>query len=217
MDINKDLDPQLIKLSKKIGLDIIGFADVKHFKNPINENSPKYYQDDSKIVIIVGLHLFDIFLDIWIENKKAGKNFHFLDIILEKNCYKIKEFLSKRGYKSTIIPYSSGFYLKNAAALAGIGPIGKSNLLITDEYGSQVRLRALTTNAPLKAGKPILKSKYCKECAICIKACPAEALSKGNYDKDACLSYNLKNLKKFSNYSSIWCNICIESCPIGKK
>jgi epoxyqueuosine reductase len=100
--------------------------------------------------------------------------------------------------------------------LAGIGSIGKNNLLITKKYGSQVRLRALVTSAPLICGTPIYKSEYCKECNICIESCPAKAFTNGKYNKKLCLEYNYANWKELSDYTVIWCNKCIESCPIGK-
>ncbi|MFX0132573.1 MAG: 4Fe-4S double cluster binding domain-containing protein, partial [Candidatus Hodarchaeota archaeon] len=57
---------------------------------------------------------------------------------------------------------------------------------------------------------------YCKNCQKCIDACPAKALQNGQYKRDRCYEYQITHLNKLSNYSSIWCNICIESCPIGK-
>jgi len=215
LKFNKDLTKQLEHFAKN-WIDVIGFADINHFNNFYNDNHPSYYQDDALIIIIIGLHLFDQNLDIWTESKDLHKNYHFLDNVLEKYCYKIKNFLSKKGFESEIIPYTPGIFLKDSAALAGIGPIGKNNLLITKNYGSQVRLRAMTTNAPLNPGIPIKMSKFCLNCDLCIKACPAGAFHDGKYIRELCLSYNLTNLKELSEYSSIWCNICIESCPIGK-
>jgi len=132
-------------------------------------------------------------------------------------CFKVKNYLFEIGFESVIIPYNPGLFLKDSAALAGIGPIGKNNLLILEEFGSQVRLRALTTKAPLLCGTPIFKSGYCEGCDICINSCPANAFPEGKYNKDICLPYNLSNMRKLSENTSIWCNICIESCPIGKK
>ncbi|MHA1467314.1 MAG: 4Fe-4S binding protein [Promethearchaeota archaeon] len=112
--------------------------------------------------------------------------------------------------------YKPGLYLKDAAALAGIGPIGKNNLLITKTFGSQVRLRALVTVAELSYGTPIHESDYCNNCRLCVDSCPAGALEGGQYNKELCNNYCLENLKNLSENTVIWCNICIEACPIGK-
>jgi epoxyqueuosine reductase len=217
MEKDKELTEDLIKYSKKIGIDVIGFADPKYYNKFAKINRPERFLKDVKTVIIVGIHLFDIILDAWSQDQKTGKAFHYLDSILENRCYLIKDYLSKKGYNSKIISYNPGLYLKDSAALAGIGPIGKNNLLITKEYGSQLRLRAIVTNAPLENGKPILESEYCKQCIICNEACPAEAFVDGKYIKDICLSYNFSNSKKLSENTSIWCNTCIEACPVSKR
>jgi len=217
MDRDINLTKKVRKYCKKIGADFVGFADPKYFDRFPKTNQPDSYLKGSKTVIILGIHLGDILLDVYYQPPKGRKYFHFADSILETLCYKVKDVLQERGYSSKIIPYNPGFYLKDISALAGIGPIGKNNLLITERFGSQVRLRALTTTAPLECGKPIEKSKYCENCNFCVEACPAQAFSERNYNRDKCLNYNLSNLKKLSDSISIWCNVCIEACPVGKK
>lgn len=64
---------------------------------------------------------------------------------------------------------------KTVATCAGIGWIGKSNLLVTREFGSAVRISSLLTNAPLECDEPLQKS-YCGNCNLCVKQCPAQAL-----------------------------------------
>ncbi|TFG15184.1 MAG: epoxyqueuosine reductase [Promethearchaeota archaeon] len=217
MENDKELTEDLIKYSKKIGIDIIGFADPKYYDRFSKINRPERFLKDAKSVIIIGIHLYEIILDAWSQDQKTGKSFHYLDSILENRCYLIKEYLAKKGFNSEIVPYNQGLFLKDSAALAGIGPIGKNNLLITKEFGSQIRLRAMVTNAPLISGNPITESEYCVDCNICHDACPAKAFVNGKYVKDICFSYNLSHLKKISEYTSIWCNVCIESCPVSKK
>ncbi len=217
MERDRKLTEEVINLANKIGVDIIGFANPKEFNRFKVENRPETYLKSVQTVIVIGLHLYDIILDVWSEDQTTSKSFHYLDSILKNRAGKIKGFLIKKGYKSKIISYKPGIFLKDAAAIAGLGPIGKNNLIITKKFGSQVRLRAITTEAPLETGSPIEESVYCKDCNICITNCPANALSSTNYIKEACLSYCLLNLRKISDYSSIWCNICIETCPYSKK
>ena len=76
------------------------------------------------------------------------------------------------------MPYyveKGGIYLKDAAVLAGLGCIGKNNLLVTPRYGPRVRLRALLLEEALMSGGPI-KFDPCKDCLeYCRKRCPREA------------------------------------------
>ncbi|TFG00458.1 MAG: epoxyqueuosine reductase [Promethearchaeota archaeon] len=203
---------------KKLGLDVFGFADPNNYqkyKDYPEWNRPEKFLPHLKTVIVVGIHLDDIILDTWFQSSNG--NYQFADMIIENKCYKLKEFLIDKGYAAEIISYTPGLFLKDSAALAGIGPIGKHNLLITKEFGSQVRLRALVTDAPLICGEPVIESDFCKNCDLCIKACPVDALKGGKYNKSLCETYQLNNLKKLSNHSSIWCNLCIKACPIGSE
>ncbi|WP_312105567.1 hypothetical protein [Lachnoclostridium sp.] len=69
--------------------------------------------------------------------------------------------------KTTLLPH------KKIAILAGLGWIGKSNLLVTQEYGSALCMCTVLTNAPLPTeNRPIIKPK-CGECTICKDICPA--------------------------------------------
>jgi len=68
--------------------------------------------------------------------------------------------------KTTPLPH------KKVAMLAGLGWIGKSNLLVTPEYGSAITMCTVLTNAPLPAdNRPLILSK-CGECTVCKDICP---------------------------------------------
>ncbi|QHQ62940.1 epoxyqueuosine reductase [Anaerocolumna sedimenticola] len=72
--------------------------------------------------------------------------------------------------KTTPLPH------KKIAMLTGIGWIGKSNLLVTKEYGSAVCMCTVLTNAPLLSeNRPFIDSQ-CKGCTKCIDICPANAI-----------------------------------------
>ena len=73
-----------------------------------------------------------------------------------------------------------------AAALAGLGKVGKHHLLITDTAGSMVFLGFLLTDALLPdTGGEILS---CEGCGACQTACPGGALVCGPLQEDRCLS-----------------------------
>lgn len=216
MNRDQTLTEDLVEYSKKINLDIIGFAHPKHFDRYKERNQPETYLKNSNTIIVAGMHLFDINLDAYCHDKSKGIDYHFADSIIELKCHLIKDWLNERNLKSVILTYYPGLFLKEAAALAGIGPIGKNNLLLTKKFGPQVRLRAISTEAALICGKPITESEYCKECDLCIQACPADAFPNGKYNKRKCQKYQYANLKYLSDDTTIWCNECIEACPLYK-
>ena len=64
---------------------------------------------------------------------------------------------------------------KAVACRAGLGWIGKNNLLTAPDFGGAVRLCTVVTDAPLPTAEPILSSR-CGSCRVCVDACPSSAL-----------------------------------------
>jgi len=74
-----------------------------------------------------------------------------------------------------------GVYLKDAAVAAGLGCIGKNNLLITPRFGPRVRLRAIGLSVALPPS-PRLQEDPCEGCAMpCRAACPRAAFGQTVY------------------------------------
>lgn len=80
--------------------------------------------------------------------------------------------------RSSILPH------KTIARLAGLGFIGKNNLLVTKDYGCAFSMCTVLTDALISTESyPIVFSK-CGECDICKRVCPAKAI----YGKEWTLS-----------------------------
>lgn len=110
---------------------------------------------------------------------------------------------------------------KTVATRAGIGWIGKSALLVTEEFGSAVRITSVLTNAELETGQPIKESK-CGTCNACKEVCPAGAVSGELWDvsKDRDQFYNAFDCRKKARERSAkiglevtLCRLCILHCP----
>lgn len=112
---------------------------------------------------------------------------------------------------------------KKAAVLAGLGTIGKSTLFLHKKYGPRVRLGTLFTNYPLTDSGQISQS-ICKDCDLCVKACPAcaikgvewhEGISRDKMlDAQICNNYMREHFMKIGRGSV--CGICIKVCPHNK-
>ena len=70
---------------------------------------------------------------------------------------------------------------KAVACRAGLGWIGKNNLLTTPDFGGAVRLCTVVTDAPLPTAEPILSSR-CGSCRVCVDACPSWMAPYGTRD-----------------------------------
>ncbi len=68
------------------------------------------------------------------------------------------------------------------AVKAGLGELGRNNILIADKFGSRVRIGAISTNLPLDYDPPISigAEQFCNICKKCAINCPTKALSKGS-------------------------------------
>jgi epoxyqueuosine reductase len=85
------------------------------------------------------------------------------------------------GIKTHRMPYwveKGGIYLKDTAVLAGLGCLGRNNMLITPELGPRVRLRGMLLEAELIPTGPI-PFDPCDGCEeFCRKACPQNAFER---------------------------------------
>jgi epoxyqueuosine reductase len=115
------------------------------------------------------------------------------------------------GIRTFHFPYAverGGIYLKDSAVLAGLGCIGKNNMLVTAEYGPLVRLRALALDAVIPSTGPT-DFDPCASCdAPCREACPQGAFNKQLYKIE---DYNQKELPgRTGVYSRPGCNMQME-------
>ncbi|MFX0208757.1 MAG: hypothetical protein ACFFDT_22435 [Candidatus Hodarchaeota archaeon] len=213
------LEQEIRKKTSKWGADLIGFAPTERFSKFSLKNQPQIALEEAKTVIVIGIHMVDPILDLWLhadEWKQQGKPSRaFEDEILRGVAYRLVLYLERAGYRSEVLPYEPSLYLKEAGYYAGLGVFGKNNLLINPIYGPNIRLRALTTVASLTPS-PLINKDYCGSCNHCIKACPPNALE-GGYNKERCLSYATNQVEFLSSKAVLWCVKCITSCPYTKK
>jgi len=121
---------------------------------------------------------------------------------------------------NTILPH------KTVATRAGIGWIGKCALLITDQFGSAIRLSSILTDAPLRTGLPINESR-CGDCVACTANCPGLAVSgkvwkAGLYrdellDAAKCRKTARERSKQGFGGNITICGKCIEICPYTQR
>ncbi len=142
--------------------------------------------------------------------------------LLEEMGYNAFPIAASQSDNTEGVEYRGVFQHKTAARLSGLGFIGKSGLLITKEFGSKVRFATVLTDMPLKSDLPIIENA-CNNCELCVKSCPAGAISgiiykegmsrEDFFDAEKC-SYNMKKYMDIGRGSV--CGICISVCPYNK-
>ncbi|MAG70799.1 MAG: 4Fe-4S ferredoxin [Acidobacteria bacterium] len=65
------------------------------------------------------------------------------------------------------------------AVKAGLGELGRNNILVADRFGSRVRIGAVTTDCPVDRDAPVSLGigRFCEVCRKCADNCPSHALS----------------------------------------
>jgi epoxyqueuosine reductase len=80
-----------------------------------------------------------------------------------------------------------GIFVKDAAVLAGMGVLGRNNLLVTPSFGPMVRLRAILLTTALTPSPPLTDFAPCTNCPTpCRPICPRKAFQSGAYDRRLC-------------------------------
>lgn len=104
------------------------------------------------------------------------------------------------------------------AVQAGLGWIGRHNLLVTPAYGAGVRLGTVLTDLPLPQSPHLTRD--CGRCTACIAACPAGAIKerREDFDQTACLR-TLQAFSKIAGINHLICGLCVKACQgmRGKK
>ncbi|MFC1726663.1 4Fe-4S double cluster binding domain-containing protein [candidate division KSB1 bacterium] len=122
---------------------------------------------------------------------------------------------------------TTDFSHKMAATRAGLGWIGKTDLLISEKFGPGVRFAAVLTDFPLENIYPPVNKSKCGKCSICVDRCPADAANGELWDIDVfrdefydpfkCRDKARELTRKNFGKEVSLCGICISVCPVGKK
>jgi len=108
------------------------------------------------------------------------------------------------------------------AVKAGLGDLGRNNILIADKFGSRVRIGAVTTNLTLDYNKPISigVERFCDVCKKCAASCPTKALSINGKSLVRGIekwTTNVHNCYSIWRYYGTDCGICMAVCPFSHR
>lgn len=147
-------------------------------------------------------------------------NYRMVNWMLDQTAAKLTVAIQNAGYTALPVPASqivdweaqtAHLSHKMIAIRAGIGWIGRNNLLVHPQFFSKIRLATILTDMPLKTDAPV--ERDCGECRKCIEICPVNAIqdSHKNWNKTACLE-KLKYFAKAHNVGQYICGLCVKVC-----
>jgi epoxyqueuosine reductase QueG len=216
------LHDELSAVLRAQGASLVGFADVEPLPEAARQGLP------------VGVSIAMALAPAVVDEIITGPTPEYYQLYLDVNAKltAVAEagaaWLRERGYRAVAVPSTQTVPVdlapvevphKTVATRAGLGWVGKCALLVTEPYGSAVRLASILTDAPLPVAEPVEASR-CGECSLCVRACPGNTSRNATwqpgmarddiFDAHACLA----TLMRFREERQLpLCGICIAACP----
>jgi ferredoxin len=106
------------------------------------------------------------------------------------------------------------------AVAAGLGELGRHNLLIAGRFGTRVRIGAVTTAARLRADRrrDLGVEGFCRHCRKCADNCPPRALCLGSLTTVNGVEKWPTDVERCYSYWRLMgtdCGICMAVCPFS--
>ena len=210
----------LKKFSQDQGIDLFGVADIRDIRKEFQLLESLANGLDKAVCLGARLSV-----SVLSEISDAPTRLYFhhyrtVNAYLDQTALKVCNFIQRKGFKALPIPASIILDWENQTAhlshkklgvLAGLGWIGRNNLLVNDKIGSQFRLATILTDMPLKFDKPLKKD--CGVCHLCVKMCPAQAIkeSPSDFDHIKCFE-KLKEFQRQKLVDQYICGVCVNLC-----
>ena len=218
------------EILSKLDVDMVGVARLKDLKGSKLEESALKLLPSARSIVVVGMEVYPEFLDLTSPERVMGavplndlynRHVDYLRGRLTRAVYDIARVSRKAGLKALPLPAQGpavdGRFLeavisyKHAAEAAGLGRIGMSSLLVTQEFGPRVNLAVCLTEAILKSTADA-SLRTCRFCNVCIAKCPSHALDWPKNDEPYVIN-------KFACRTYIdaagGCSECMKQCPVA--
>ena len=205
----------------ELGFSLIGVADITALREEFL--LPAGLRAKLPNALALAKRLTDGVLDD-IEDKPTPLYFHHYrqaNFFLDRGAFLLASFVQDLGFQALPVAASQIVDWENQRAhvphkaiarLAGLGWIGRNNLLVTPQFGSRVRLVTVLTDAPVhRAGAPLPFS--CGVCVRCLAPCPAGAIHETPeaFDHRGCYQ-KLDEFRRRHVVSQHICGVCVKAC-----
>jgi epoxyqueuosine reductase len=221
MPADRDLAESLRAFVRAAGADLFGIADITSVRDGFLLE--RETRDRFDRALSLGKQLSAGVLDDLRDGPTALYMHHYrqVNLLLDRAALLTAGFIQDHGYRALPIAASQIIDWDNQKAhvphkkvgeLAGLGWLGRSNLLVHPEFGSQFRLVTILTDAPLAAAAPL--EMDCGPCRRCISVCPAQAIkdTRDEFEHRACFE-KLKEFRRMGLVGQSICGLCLKACP----
>lgn len=219
MDKNRNY-LKLKKFCQEGGADLFGVADISAIKKDFAISQAILERFDKAVCL--GLRLSAAILEevSSVPTKLYFYHYKTANAILDQLAIKVCNYIQRFGYSAIPVPASQILDWQNQTVhlshkqlgvLAGLGWIGRNNLLVNQKLGSQFRLVSILTDMPLKLDLP--ETHSCGECRLCIEVCPSGAIKDNWRDFEHLKCFEkLKEFQKQRIVEQYICGVCVNVC-----
>jgi len=215
---NRDI---LEKKAIELDFSLFGVADIAGIREKFHLDDKTVFRFDRAISL--GKRLLDSILDD-ITDKPTKLYFHHyrqLNFFLDRQAFSLSSYIQELGFQAMPIPASQVLDWKkhighvshkHVGELAGLGWIGRNNLLINPDLGARFRLVTILTDMSLEPDQPL--SFGCGDCRACLPTCPAQAIkdTQEEFDHMACYD-KLEEFRRAGIVGQHICGVCVKACP----
>jgi epoxyqueuosine reductase QueG len=211
---------RLKKAALEKGFSLAGIADITTVRSEFR--LPESLRNRFDRAISLGRQVLGAVLE---DNSDHPTQLYFhhyrqLNIFLDRAAFDLASDIQASGYDALPVPASQVLDMENQTAhvshkkialLAGLGHIGRNNLLVHPGFGSRIRLVSVLTNMPMEADQPI--GADCGSCRACLSVCPAKAIKERpeDFDHRGCFE-KLEEFRRLRFVSQHICGICVKAC-----
>lgn len=214
-------DSALRDYSAELGFSLFGTADIRGIRDSFL--LPERIRGRVAFAVSLGRSLISGVLEDLSDGPTALYFHHYrqVNFFLDRGAFLLASRIQELGFLAVPIAASqvidwphqrAHLSHKRIGELAGLGWIGRNNLLVSPEFGSRFRLVTVLTDMPLEAGRPLKAD--CGACRKCVGACPAHAIKESREDFEHQACYEM--LKEFRNKGLVGqyiCGLCVKACP----
>ena len=242
---------RLRELATAEGIDVFGVADVSSLWEGQIHLEPREGLRHLIHGVVMGHRLSQAVLQSIVDRPTLVYKHHYqrVNLLLDRAALMVARAIQSQGYDALPIAASQLTDWDNllahvshraVGALAGLGWIGRSTLLVHPQFGAQVRYVTVLTDMPLEHGdspemecrvksadsrdaRPQLETQNsklgtrfvmgCGDCRKCIEVCPAAAIREAKEDFQVQRCH--EKLKQFSKAKGIGvyiCGLCVRVC-----
>ncbi|ONI39284.1 hypothetical protein AN639_06295 [Candidatus Epulonipiscium fishelsonii] len=210
------LKKQILKELKKYDL-IGGFTLID--RRYINEESENIFPYDT--ILIIGAEMTkDSIMEIPHPTSVSDKIFDF-DVYHSGGLIvdKIATFIRSKGVKClSHIPFKWDINYTPHAINAGMGNYSTHGLMLTEKWGTRLRLYAISIDLDIPIDKPqdLNFEEFCKRCRMCYKSCPSKAIPKDEDEYSGAIKRRVSMKRCGASMSTNkFCGVCLKVCPFN--